>query len=556
MLSHAPHMATQDSSETSAVQAPALQDKSEDVSPARDWLAMAQEPLTVVGLVGLCLTVRLLWLERIEIAEDMVFKWHFVRQWFHHHDFSHAAWTHHMTRMGVNVPVFFVQALSGASPRSYYVVQLASFALQVALAYSLGRRLGGRGAGLIAGLMLCLFTGVNRDVSQLLPDGIGGTVALVTYYLLVRYQEASEERRLRWLVAAGAAFFWNYLVKESNLLFLPGFASAVWLCRRNLRDAMLFTALPIAGAVLESAVYRLFTAYGSRLGVVQAADYEVRVTFLGLFDRFTKLEPPWQMVFWMWLGSAFALLPRNDRRIHALLIVPAGFIFFLTFLVRSIDPLLLWTAFRSRYFSAVLPFLVLGFALLAAEAIVKAWAAHVPLPVRTWPGRLRRYQGFAAFALCALIGWLTYLQAKPDLSHHPFEEIEAISRAVNDAYRRNLPIVQEFKPKGLEEARARAAKAAYGVYLNPKYILQSDQAKGGRIPDVLEAVHQHRISGQLHYAYVIRDQRAYKGWKQIRELDEAGCALRLTLDTNRFFTVSPAILPAHCQAPSGQPIPP
>ena len=76
------------------------------------------------------------------------------------------------------------------------------------------------------------------------------------------------------------------------------------------------------------------------------------------------------------------------------------------------------------------------------------------------------------------------------------------------------------------------------------------------MPDILEAVHQERLSGSTHYAYVVRDSRAYRNWKQIRELDEAGCAVRIKIEAHRFFTLAPDNLPASCHAPSGEPIPP
>jgi hypothetical protein len=171
------------------------------------WRALdGQEVGIVVALLALCVLVRLLRLQPIEYYHDEVSRWNFVRQWFHENEFRDAVWTHHMARFGINVPLFFVQLLFGKHPLVYYVWPLTSFALQVLLLYLTARRVGGRAAGVLGALFLSVFTGMDRGACQLMPDAFGATAMMLVCYLMVRYQEASPSRSMRWLVGCGLAF--------------------------------------------------------------------------------------------------------------------------------------------------------------------------------------------------------------------------------------------------------------------------------------------------------------------------------------------------------------
>src|SRR5690349_15385082 len=85
----------------------------------------AQEALTIVSLLALCVLIKVLWLTDVDIYWDAGTKWHFARQWAYANDFSHATWSHHMARFGVNIPAFLVQKLLGTGARVYYVWPVA-----------------------------------------------------------------------------------------------------------------------------------------------------------------------------------------------------------------------------------------------------------------------------------------------------------------------------------------------------------------------------------------------------------------------------------------------
>jgi Dolichyl-phosphate-mannose-protein mannosyltransferase len=512
--------------------------------------ASIEQLLVIAAIIALCVYVRWLRIEPIEIAGDNTYKWNFVRQWFHNNDFSHAKWSHHTARLGINVPVFFVQAFSAETARAYYVTPIASYVLQVVLVYLLGQRLGGRAAGLLGALWLTVFTGMNRDASQLLPDGFGGTALALFFYLLVRYHDAVETKRMRWLIGAGLAFVWAYFVKESNLLFLPSVVVATWLCRRSWRDAALVAGMLALAFVLETACYRSFTDYSSRFNMVQEAHGSVTVQFPQLFDRFTRLEPPWQMLFYSWLASAFSLVASRDARIRGLLLIPASFIFLLTFLVRSFDPIVLWTRFMSRYFGAPLPLMIVAVSVFCIACARAAWPVYAPPRLLPLAGQAARYGTAISVSACALVAFVTYKWTDRPAADNPLRQIPHITRVVNDAYRRNLPIVQD-KERAREE-RARGLETIYAMFLKQKDILTSSLSKDGRLPDVEEVVQYERSRKGWEYGWLVRDPAVYSK-REVHKLDDDGCAVRVRIVDGRFFKLESDLLPPHCRAPEHAP---
>lgn len=532
-------------------------------SPARLWASWRtaiegldwNETSTIAALLAFSVLVRLHRLQPIEYYEDEVTRWHFVRQWFHAHDFAQGHWTHHMARFGVNVPLFFVMALLGRHASVYWVLPVAVYALQVVFCYKTAKVVGGRAVGVVAAVLMATFPGMDRGANQLLPDGFGGTAMIITCYLLLRYQAArAEEKPLRWLVGAALAFVWAYEIKESNLLFVPGLGLAIWACRGRFRDGVLFVAVLFAAIGLETAFFRIFTHYSSRFAIVEESHGIATVpSFWNLFDRFTRLEAPWQALVYGWLVALLWLLGRRDRRSFVLALVPGTFVLLLTFMVRGVDPIVLWTRFFSRYFEPVAPLFMVVVALFVSELFARIWQAHARPRWAELPARLAPHSALLTCAACGLL-----LVCMGGLGGHGFpspayRDAKRISTITNDAYKRNLPIVQSSTRKEEDqERRVRSLKAVYGIYLNDRVVATSSLAKNGQLPPILQAVRDTK-----KYSYVLRDPSAYTD-RQIQEWVERGCALQLG-EAKNYLNAAPGVpslilqdedkLPARCEPP-------
>jgi hypothetical protein len=511
------------------------------------WLSRAlsrvstDETVILIALGALCVVVRTLWLTPVEIWGDAGQKWHFARQLAYDNDFRHVDWSHHMARFGVNIPVFLLQRVLGTAAKFYYVVPVGAYTAQVLLLYLVGRRLAGRSAGVVAALVGIFFTGTIRSSSQLLPDGIAGSVLMGSCYCLLRFYEAEGAARLRWLLAVGVSFAWVYAIKESNLLLFPGLLSCVWLGRRSLKEASIFAAVLAAYGALETAGFWLFTKYWSRFAIAQEAPEYRPIHFWQLFDRFVRLESSWQMLLLLWLPSALWLAAKRDKAFRPALILPASFLFFLTFMVRHVDPLVPWIGNKSRYLAVIAPFLVLGITLLFTELSRGVWNVyrHRSLErVVTWA---KREAGLAVMVVCALLGFGTWLsewggqRAQRELWHQ--------ARVLNDAYRRNLPIIDYTRG-------ARGLKTAYEVHLNDAYLAQADLAPKGCLPDpddVLRVITSER--GRLNY--LLANAGPY-GAGELERLIANKCAVTVVTHDSSIRLKPNDVLPATCVAPGGE----
>jgi Dolichyl-phosphate-mannose-protein mannosyltransferase len=527
----------------------------ESARPSRAWSSalMAKvraldldEPLIIVSLLSLCVLVRVLWLRPIEVYWDATAKWHFVRQWSFANDFEHARWTHHMARLGVHLPTYLVQLVLGTATRVYHVVPIGAFALQTLMVYLLGRRLSGRAAGVIGALFMSLSPAMNRSASQLLPDGIAGTAAVIAGYALVRFHEEEGRARLRWLVAGALACAWAYAIKESSVLLFPGMCLAVWYSRGRLKEGLLFAGMLAAYGALETLGFRLFTDYSHRLAIIQGGHgYYPPTSFLGLFDRFNRLEPAGKLLFWMWFASVFYHLRSPDKRRRLLLIVPLGFILLLTFMVRRIDPLTVWQSAKPRYMAPAMGLMVVGAAVFVVDVLKRAGGAWHWQPPKRAAAFIGSFAGVSTFLVCASLGAVTYVRERPYLAEHPFVTQRRNAIILNDAFRRNLPIIERARnPRGLN--------TVYGIYLKSTYLAQSDLARDGWLPNIQDGVRSTRI-GKRRYGYVLRDASRYERG-ELAKLVKRGCAIVVTAPGSVHLNVTEK-LPDRCRAPRGDILP-
>jgi hypothetical protein len=517
------------------------------LSRASAWLRAKEldEVLIVSSLLALCVLVKVLWLTPVDMYWDAGAKWHFVRQWSYANDFSHAHWSHHMARFGVNVPAYFAQLLFGSSARVYYVTPVALFTIGTLFVFATARRLAGLGAGVLGALFMTFFTGMTRSASQLLPDGIAGTAAVIAGYAFVRFHEEQGKARARWLVGIGLACVWAYAIKESSVLLFPGVVVAVWLSRRSYKEAALLIGVLALYALLETAGFRLFTPYAHRLAVVnEEHGLYPPMTFFELFGRFASLDAPFQMLFWLWVASVLVDLSSGNRTKKLFLLLPLGFVFCLTFAIRRVNPIVLWESFKPRYMAPAGPLFVVSVSVLLASSLKQAWGRLEYPRLRLVDRFVVQNAALSTFGLCVALGLASYLYEQPHLKEHPLVTLRQQAQILNDAFRRNLPIVEQASnPRGLN--------TVYAVYMRAEYLAQSNLAVGGRLPDIQEAV--RFLDRRKRHAFILRDDSAYRRG-ELQALIDAGCAV--TVRAGKTLTLSTGSkLPEECKAPRGETLP-
>jgi len=492
-----------------------------------------EEPAILISLSGLFFAMLWIHLEPVEVAGDAFAKWDFVRMWFHANDFSEEKWDHHMARIGVLVPTYIAQWLFGRGHTTYYVPQLVFAVAQAPLVYVIGKRIGGRVAGILAALLLVYFDPMIRQGSQLLPEVFSATYALGALYLYVRATEAHGRRRTAWLVASSVCFFFGYLAKETTLFFLPGLLLALWLERKSFREVALFAGILLAGFLLESLGYTLFTRHAHRGDVIMGGHGALsmpKVTFLQLFDRFIQLDTPWLVAIHFFLASFVGMLVLSvGNAARGALAMVAAYLFLLTFLVKGIDPIQLWQRFLPRYFDPTSPFVQLvngSFLALAGRVLYRRWAGP---RVTAFTARASRFGAVLVVALCSLLGYAEYAEARPELEKHGLRVNTHHARLLEDTFVRNLPIIARERPK--------AIWGAFSVLLHDRHFTKPGEE--------LHRPKTHKVRRDLFYA--AKHPKVYTP-KVLERMIEKGCALRV-YRRSRFLYMDPnELLPARCDA--------
>jgi hypothetical protein len=491
------------------------------------WLRTNGADIIVLSaLAALCILVRLLTLEGVSTGGDAITKWHFVRQWFYKNDFSHGYWDHHMARIGVTGIAYVAQLLLGRGPNVYYVAPVAAAVLEVICVYACGKRLRGRFTGVAAALFMIFFRGQISASSQLMPEIFSGAYSILATYFYLRYASAAGRARWQWLTAASVAMFVAYLGKETSVFFFPGFVIAIWMAERRFKEVALFCGILLFGLACETAFYRIFTDYSSRAAVILGTHVPVEakdtVTFWQLFDRYgDRLESSWRFAFFTFLTAFVGVLsfvPTVGAR--AVLWIVGSYYFLLTFLVRSINPLLIWQSFWTRYLDPTAPFVALVIILFLAVCLDEVSKRN---PDAWWvraAARARPIWMPLVVGLSAILGLVTYLGERRDFDHAALKVNTQFAAIANDTYRRNLPFVTARDPRGVW--------TVYAVFINDKLL-----ARNGSLP-AFDDVKQ----GSGKHTYLVKNPNDY-GEQTLRQLMNEQCYIEVSTHGGYAITMKP-----------------
>lgn len=500
-----------------------------------------------LALATLTLGVRLLTLENIETGGDPLDYWYFVRQWSHPNDIT--GWNHHYSRLGIHVPVFFVQKIFGEDIQNYYIAPLTAATLVSVLLYALGRQLGGRLLGVTAVLLLLIFTPFNRLSSQIRPEIFCSSYVLASALGLVRYATVSAEKRMPALVVASVFAFFSYLSKEPNLFFAPGMVVAIYLAHRRWKDCVLFAGILFVGFLAESTLH-YFLHESTRLDVVQNRAVGPRTTSVWqIFDRVTThLSAPWRAVFYPFflLGPLYFWLDKSPAR-RVVVLLPASFLFLAVFGIRRLNPLRTMMPMNERYLSAAVPLCILTLLLLLAWGLRRVSSGRRTSDDTTVPAARRvpaflspLLAGISIVALLSFLGHKTWKASANNRHLHPLTQVQRAETTIDDAYGRHLPIIARFD-KLIQEKypRSRALHWASKGMISTEHLLV-----GGQLRRFSHERDTARLPGRGRYAYLPTSVSP----RVARALDEAGCTVRLRTSRLKVRPLSGKLLPRRCDA--------
>jgi hypothetical protein len=482
------------------------------------------EVALVVTLAVLALFVRFVQLEPIENGGDPLDNWYFVRQWAYDNDPARARLDHHASRFGIHWITWIVQSVFGTHPRVYYLPPLFASVVATLLTYALGRLVSGRFVGLVAGVLLLECAPFVTASSQLRPGIFQTMYALAAAVCLVRFVDRQGRAALVWVSASALFIFLAYLSHEPSAFLAPGAMLVVWLKRRNLGDLLVFSAVLGGLVVAETAAYATFTQYWSRVDVLRGSHLTQPApprAFGYLFERFTRAGAAIKLAYYpFFVAGPLLLLLRRPLRERVPVLLAGSFLFFATFFVRSVNPIVLFIGVADRYILIAVPLAYVA-TLHCIVVVTRAALVRFGIGARfsrapSWVSRALGSAGIVA--LMAAVAWRADSRARRP---HPFRTIDAIYDTLNDTYGRNLPIIGRVTARKPTRrgtlVQVRALHWAHKGFLKDEFFVED-----GRLSDFKYADLATLSKNERYFPDVPELDP-----ERVQALDKRGCALHL-----------------------------
>jgi hypothetical protein len=301
---------------------------------------------------------------------------------------------------------------------------------------------------------------------------------------------------------------------------------------------------------VETSLYALFTKHWSRLHMIYSSHLDGSgrpKDFWYLFERFTKARDSVKLVFYPFFLIGPAILAwRSSMKEKALVLVPASGLFFMTFLLRGIDPIKVFSINNDRYIFFAIPPVIVVLAVVLVDVGRKGatWlAGFVP---RLDAGRRAAIADTLKWNAAALLISVTGLKVWQERGGrtHPVEEMRQAYVVLNDAYARNLPIIAEVATRSRRTAKPRGLHWTFKGFLDDELLLAPD----GSLPWF--SYKRNTASIDASHAYMPATPELPPS--KARKLERDGCAVILTV-RGSFMRVSPlrGKLPKRCSAKHG-----
>ncbi len=361
-------------------------------------------------IIGFCIALRVLTPQIIGVGgDDAVESWGMGRRLFFNADYY---FLHRTARFGTIIPVYLTQLLFGTHPIVYYIAPAAASVLQTIFFYKIADRIRGTSFAFVSSVVFLSFPQIIRDVSHPRVSVFSTMFFLAALYFALKFyidcapENGKKKPRTSDLIISGINIFFMYMSKEDSIYFVPVFLLIVYLGRKKFSDLVIFGIFPFTLFLSETLVYNMFTEFKlGRLSLLNSNHFDFVApvsSLLSLFDRFRgeHLRPYFRYPLFISLAGGIYILTKrrydkDSRTNPAVFIVLCLFtyVFLLSFLVKSIHPVIPFNTFRTRYLNIIIPpmIFVITYVIYDLSAFMKK---HYPVTDFT----VKIPRGFADYA--------------------------------------------------------------------------------------------------------------------------------------------------------------
>lgn len=314
--------------------------------------------ITIVSLI----VIRIFTMQMIDINPDASNYWQTARLWSLGHQTIHL--DHQTTRMAILIPLFILIKVFSYHPLLWYIVPFLFQAIAIYFYWKSISDFFNKQLAYFVVLLLGVYPYLFPNFWHVMPATFSMFYTSIMFYLFFKYLK---ESKFCYLLGTTFLLFAAYLTKITNLFFFPALVIILFKEKSSFKHIVLFCSILLGLYLLESGFYILLSDYSSRLDVIMNShldssynpNLETYTNLSGFFDRFKSKNTPflYQVILLLYpFTFAFFIYKKNKSMVNIGIIV-AVFLFFLTFGIKSIDPLVLLSTPRSRYFKIILPWI-------------------------------------------------------------------------------------------------------------------------------------------------------------------------------------------------------
>ncbi len=395
----------------------------------------------------------------IETGGDGIKMWFHIKQLYYGLPFP---LTHQSVRFGLILPAYVIMKIFGTHPFLYYVIPFIFSIIQVIFLYKIGLALASRNVAFFSCILFNLFPWSVITGLQMFPGYIASTYILISIYLIIKFKREGEKNILL-ILLSGLFFFFAYGSKETVLFFLPGYFISLWLMTGKFRHLILFGSVPLLLFIGETMIYKFIFGFPlGRLSIIKQSHFEVAQmypmkSFFSLLGRFTKMALYWKVVFYVYFAAtAFLFVTSMKKEIRHIIIITFSFVFFQTFSVKSLNPVVPTQPFNDRHLDLAIPGVMIIITYFIIDLIPRI--RNLPGKMKhtgTVGGSLKFYTVVtASFSVFVIAVYMIVLSFFPNFErgnffgNHPFALAFQYNTILKNAYRDGTPIViRKVEPK-------------------------------------------------------------------------------------------------------------
>ncbi len=273
---------------------------------------------------------------------------------------------HRNVRYGTILPIVLTQKLFGTSPLVYYIAPIIATVVMSFLLFRILGRFTADKTAFTSVLLLNFLPEMAKDSSHPRVSTFATLYLIITIHILFLLQDKNSEKERSntlFIILASVSTFCMYMASESSMFVLPGLMFIVFSIRSNIKDLVLYSTTLFSFYLTETLLYFLFTPFTlGRLSVirshVESLDNLPMQSLLGLFYRYHPDKNDIYLtvlIFTAIIAAMYLLKKYRDNRLQAISIIIFSYLVLLTFLIKSVDPLVPFNNFRERYFMPVVP---------------------------------------------------------------------------------------------------------------------------------------------------------------------------------------------------------